>query len=584
MRLAAALALLAIVAPHTQTREAGPRPSGTAVLGGRVVHDGTAVARAVVTLDTGDGRADRQTLTDDDGRFAFERLPAGRFLLTASKPGWVTSFYGSARPGRPPGVRVAVADAARADVEIPILPGAVIAGRVIDESGRPMARQFPWLLEYRTIGDRRLLTRARPPSMVGYFERMTDDRGQFRLFGLPPGTYYLVTTPTIAAGARIATTEEVRWATQTGESGIPPPPPGAIAGYASVFHPGTTDPAGAQPIVVGAGDVREDVDIRVGFVPVARLTGVVTLPDGTPARATLTMKLVDSPISLEGMNRRVTASPDGRFTFQNVPPGTYVLAVRAASDSTPAFWGEATVTVAGQDQNMGIALVPASVVTGRVAFAGTSLAPPADLTRIRVQLIDTESLVSAMTGAAGPGTVHSGAVASDGSFTVPGLTPGRYVAAATWPGMRTGDGTAGWWLTSIRAGDRDLGDAPIDVPAGADVRAVTLTFSDRIGAIEGVLVDAIGRPAPEHFVMAFPVDRTSWTPGSRRIVAPVRPGTDGRFRLAGLPAGEYHLAVVTAVEPDDAADPAFLEAILPGAITVTVADGETLRQDLRIGR
>jgi hypothetical protein len=68
------------------------------------------------------------------------------------------------------------------------------------------------------------------------------------------------------------------------------------------------------------------------------------------------------------------------------------------------------------------------------------------------------------------------------------------------------------------------------------------------------------------------------------MVPPVRPGTDGRFHLAGLLPGEYYLAVVTAVDQDEATDPAFLEAILPGAIRIAVPEGRTVRQDLRIGR
>jgi hypothetical protein len=175
-------------------------------------------------------------------------------------------------------------------------------------------------------------------------------------------------------------------------------------------------------------------------------------------------------------------------------------------------------------------------------------------------------------------------VAADGSFRVDGLAPDRYIAAATWPGMRTGDGTVGWWLTTILVDGRDLGDGPIEVPPNANVGDVTIAFGDRIGAIEGVLTDAAGRPAPEHFVIAFPVERASWTPASRRMVPPVRPGTDGRFHLAGLLPGEYYLAVVTAVDQDEATDPAFLEAILPGAIRIAVPEGRTVRQDLRIGR
>lgn len=52
--------------------------------------------------------------------------------------------------------------------------------------------------------------------------------------------------------------------------------------------------------------------------------------------------------------------------------------------------------------------------------------------------------------------------------------------------------------------------------------------------------------------------------------------------MTGLPAGQYYIAVVTELEPDEAMAPAFLDAILPGAIRITVKDGETVRQDIQI--
>jgi hypothetical protein len=595
-----------------QTRDpAAPRPAGTATLDGRVMRERTPVARASVTISPSDSRGDYHTVTDDNGRFVFEGLPAGRFLVTARKAGWVTSYHGSTRQGHPPGVRVAVENGSRSTIEIPMIPGSVIGGRVVNEEGRPMPRQWPWLLEYRMVGDRRMLARASIPYDIGFFERSTDDRGEFRLFGLPPGTYYLVLNPSIPSGARITTGDEVRWALQPpGAARGTPPPPGPVAGYASYFFPGTPDPGAAQPIVVGPGEVRDGLTFRIGFVAVARVSGAAHRPDGTPAAgASITMRFREMRTSLEGSDRTARTDAQGRFTFQNVPPGDYRISARATSavsapPATPVaaappagrpsappaaptldLWGQADVAVNGHDiQDVGLTLAPASTITGRIVFDGTAMKPPDNLTSIRLQFIATQAMALAMTGAGSGGALNTATVQADGTFRVEGLPPDRYVTGASWPGMRTGDGTTGWWLTTIRVGARDLGDLPLEVEANSEVRDVTLTFRDRIGSVEGLLTDAAGRPAPEYFVLAFPAERASWTSMSRRAVPAVRPSTDGRFRVVGLLAGDYYLAVVTALDQDDATDPAFLEAILPSAIRISIAEGETKRQDLRIGR
>ena len=588
-----------------QSAQVAPRPTGTAVLAGRVMREAAPVARATVTLDASDGRSKRQTVTDDDGRFQFDRLPAGRFLLTASKLGWVASHYGSPRPGRPPGAPVTVADGARVNVEIPMIPGSVIAGTIVDDKGRPLPRQFPWLLESRVVGDRRVIARARVPLDVGFFERATDDRGEFRLFGLPPGTYYLSLSPSFAP-ARVTTADEVRWASQP--PGTAAPAPGPIVGYATLYFPGTTDPGAAQPIVVGPGEVKEGLMFRVSPAPVARVTGLVRRPDGTPAeRVTVTLTPLESRVSLEGSNRSAASGAGGRFTMQNIAPGAYRLSARASSAPAPAvgapggppprgpggaapvfdLWGDREITVAGQDMdNVAIALAPASSLSGRVVFNGTTEKPPQDLSQIQLQFIATDALAQAQAGAGGgyAASAIAGTVQADGTFRAIGLPPDRYSVAASWPGMRSGGGTSGWWLTTVHIDNRDLGDAPIDVRANAEVTGISIGFHDRVGAIEGLLSDAAGRPAPEYFVVAFSVDRASWTTTSRRFVAPVRPGTDGRYRVNGLLPGDYYLAVVTAVGQDESADPAFLEAILPSAIRITVSAGEARRQDLKIGR
>ncbi|HXT70606.1 MAG TPA: carboxypeptidase-like regulatory domain-containing protein [Vicinamibacterales bacterium] len=592
--VAIALVLTAGLALHAQTR--GPAAAGSATLSGRVVRtEGSAkvpVARVQVSVGLGDSSGNRIAVTDDQGRFEFAGLPAGGYLLTASRLGWVTTYYGSPRPGRPPGIRVVVADGAKASVEVPIVPGSVIAGRIIDENSQPMARLFPRLLEQRLVGNRQMLARMRLPYGIGYFERQTNDLGEFRLFGLPPGAYHLVVDPSIGANTRMTTQEEVRWALQPPGAVGPAPPQGSIAGYASMYFPGTPDPSLSRAIVVGPGEVRDGLTFRIGFVPVSRIEGTIQSTDGSPvANVRVSLDARIPQVAMEGATRLANADANGRFVFSSVAPGDYKVSARslprpgAEIGTVPMLWAETNLVVSGQDTlSTALTLSPASSMTGRVAFAATSMTPPSDLSTVRLQFVATDAQAGAIAGGGTmSATSYNGTVAADGTFRVAGLPPDRYNVSATWPGIRNADG-AGWWLTSISLGGKDIGDAPIEVRANEEVTNVTLGFRDRIGAIEGLLADAAGKPAPEYFVLAFPVERVSWTTTSRRAVPAVHPGTDGRFRVNGLLAGQYYLAVVTAVEPDDAMDPAFLEAILPNAVRVTVGEGQAVRQDLKIGR
>jgi hypothetical protein len=314
----------------------------------------------------------------------------------------------------------------------------------------------------------------------------------------------------------------------------------------------------------------------------------------------------DREVSWYGAERSVRADAGGRFVFQNVAPGDYRVSIRAASavpaaptgpvpagsprPATPAaapvldLFGETRVAITGQDvAGLAVQLGPASTISGQLAFAGTTVRPPADASIVQVLFRPVSAVAGALSNpGGGSGPMHSAVVSRDGTFRVAGLPPDRYLVSASWPGMRTGDGADGWWLTAVRLGSRDVSDRPIDVGAHDNVTDVTLEFRDRIGALEGTLTDGGGGAAPAYFVLAFPVERDSWTTTSRRVVAPVQTGTDGRYRIVGLLPGEYYLAVVTEAAPEDTADPEFLASIVPGAVRVRIAAGEVTRRDLRI--
>jgi hypothetical protein len=130
------------------------------------------------------------------------------------------------------------------------------------------------------------------------------------------------------------------------------------------------------------------------------------------------------------------------------------------------------------------------------------------------------------------------------------------------------------------AGDRDLLDGDVN-GFGTELQGVMLTFSDKRTELTGSLLSETGQPVNDYYVIAFSSDRANWRAGSRRIVS-VRPATDGHFVFPDLPAGEYFIAALTDVDPDQWQEAAFSGASRPGGHQVKPRRRQKKRQDLRI--
>jgi hypothetical protein len=128
---------------------------------------------------------------------------------------------------------------------------------------------------------------------------------------------------------------------------------------------------------------------------------------------------------------------------------------------------------------------------------------------------------------------------------------------------------------------RDVLDFPLDVSPNQDLSNAVLTFTDKTQELSGTIQDTSGRPTSDYTIILFPSDNRYWTPQSRRI-ASARPGTDGRFTFRGIPAGEYRLTAVTDVEPGEWYDPAFLGQVQQASIPISLAEGATKVQDIRL--
>jgi hypothetical protein len=162
-------------------------PTGTASLVGRVAaaETGRPLKRARVTVAPIDGRP-RSVLTDEAGRFAVKDLPAGKYAVSAVKTGFVRTAFGQRRALRD-GTPIEVRDGQTVSSVDMILPrGGVITGRLRDEDGEPLSRAGVRALRFQyQRGERRLMPAGND---------QTDDRGEYRIFALPPGEYVVTAT------------------------------------------------------------------------------------------------------------------------------------------------------------------------------------------------------------------------------------------------------------------------------------------------------------------------------------------------------------------------------------------------------
>jgi len=433
---------------------------------------------------------------------------------------------------------------------------------------------------------------------------LTDDRGVYRAFGLAPGEYVVAAVPDRGrngverlADAEIdAAFERLRTRSRSipGATGAVAPP-AANSEYAPVFYPGTAIAAEATPLRVDVGEERRGVDFVVDLVPAVTIRGQVTTSDGSPLTDVLLwLAVVGPPLpNSEDMSSRIAPASRGGFSFTNVPPGRYVLTAVASarpagqegSGASQPRWAQSTFDVRRDDlSGVSLTLRPAVSLGGRIAFERTTLVPPADLTTLRVGLRDVDAPplrpVPLVDGIAADGSApQPAAVRADGTFEIGGIVPGRFVVTTTVPRAA---GSTGWWLKSAKTGDRDLLDDPIEISDRAPgLPEVIVTFSDRHSELTGTLQTSGGQAASEFFVIVFPTERRWWGASSRRVRA-TRPASDGRFSVIDLPAGDYLIAALTDVEPDEWKRAEFLGQLVRGGVKVTIRDGERTVQDLRL--
>jgi beta-lactamase regulating signal transducer with metallopeptidase domain len=512
--------------------------TGTGVIRGRILRadTGQPLRKVRVSLRA-QGVGDLPVATtDDEGRYELEGLPPARFTLTASKGGFVTLEYGQRRPnetGRP----IDLEDDQTLDrVDLALQPGGAINGVVLDAYGEPLAGVIVQALRQQFFDGRRVPD-AGPPVTAD----VTNDLGQFRLFGLPAGSYFLGATDSGAQGPGI-----VLMMTPTGR--------------AVTFYPGTHQALEAVPIPVEAGQDVDGLSFAVTPPRSASIEGVVRTADGrVPSGAALSL----GQPSMDGWSfRNGSIRPDGSFAFPNLSPGEYTITARLNSPGRQI----ATAQVLLDEDAVSIALTmrTGDALRGRMTFETNTPRAALEPSSVRLRLEGVDATPSFP-------FADQVSLRDNWTFEAEGLA-GRYRLRATLPN--------GWGIKAIRRGEKDVTDQPLEF-SGDDVEGVEVQLTNRLTTIAGSVSDTRGQKVTDATVVMFADDAKTWRPGSR-FVRIARPDQDGRYRIEGLPPARYLAVAVDFLEKGSEWSPDTLDRLRKLGTDVRLSEGESRTLDLKV--
>jgi len=508
------------------TDRSGPR---TGSISGSVVaeRDGNAIAGATVLLRDKAMSVVGRAETDGFGRFTFPNLSAGTFHVLASRAGFATTEFGEGLLSS--GVPIDLSSGQLvSNLRVTLPRSSSLSGRVSDPGGEP--------IEGATVAAVRVPASTGTDDYQILGSAVTDDRGEFRIFGLRSDRYLLVCSRVQDGAVSKDARAIVDWG-GISQLRIPVSPRVPIGGLPSsvVFYPSASAPDEASVVDLQTGDDRTGLDIVIAKKPAARVFGLIRISpsDAPPSRINViafphrggfarSLFLPPAvPAVLQGRSYRVEGLPVGQYTI--LARGETARAEPAASGRLANSFALATVTVGADTISMvDLTLEPGTTVSATVADAARSWSDVQFRLSPLGELPDFEFP---------PARANS-----EGQFSWVGVPQGRYCIQAI----------------SARAGEVKSWPIVVTTEAGGIARTFLATQSGLHlkvqptapeGSVEGEMVDTAGRAYWDAVVQLAPVDaELQEVLGNRQL----RPSYSGAFQFSGLPPGQYAISVISA--------------------------------------
>ena len=589
MRMLGAVLISALIVQSP----APPPQTGSASVSGHVFNSATNAPLSDVTVDlvpalapqSGSGIAGVpvqqrspasprfSAMTGTDGSFSIGNVPAGEYRLYGTHDNaYVPAEYGQ-HTATGIGISLNLADGQKTNgVTLNLTPAASISGRITDPYGEPSV--FTSILAFRIVykpGGARKVEIAQSV--------LTDDRGDYRLFWLAPGQYYISALPieTRSYGLPLS------FASRFGGSSYLATP---MLGYRMtddgeiyeetwlpIYFPGTTDIQVAKPITLHGGeDMNASLSVAASPTRTYQIRGVV-LDDRGQSMANANLTLV--PRKPDGHSVVLPAANSdvmGAYTIHGVLPGSYYL-FATGGDSSPGLSSQVRIVTANQPSRPALAatlpldvgksnidglriqMAPAANLSGRVLFDGAAAStgtPP----RLSIVLVRDPELQGA------PSPVTS-IVGNDNAFTLNGIGIGDY--RVNIPQLPRSN-----YLKSIRLGAMNVLQDGLHF-TGSSSESLEIVIGQNAGVLNGVLLDDKRNPFSNGTIALLP----EFTQRSRRLdlYKSTASGSDGRFHFDGITPGNYSVFAWEDVQSGNWYDPDFIKNFEYRGISVQVDEG-----------
>ncbi len=470
-------------------------------------------------------------VTASDGAFSFAHVAPGRYRLFASHNGYVDpnggrgAYYGSR------GMGTIFTVAAGQDVDSVVLrltPTGVITGHVTNERDEPMPGVLIQAMKATFRSGHREFSDAR----TGF----TDDRGEYRVWGLAPGQYYLkATNPRV-------------W--ERGSS--------AAQVYVPTFYPGVLDAAQSQAVELHPGDEVGGINFSLSAFRAVHVRGRVLASNGLPAKsADVTL----SQLTGNGFTAEADTDPTGKFDLRGVPPGAYQVVAQSSDNSESAhlLMGRATVTVGETNLDApDIVVFPGATVSGHVRVEGDK----------KLTLPHTFASLKPISPSDSAG-VETASVQPDGSFTFHDVPEGEY-------GLSLSPLPDGYYVKS----GRDTATPGIVVSHGHAPPA-EIRLDAGAGRVQGVVYKDKDNQqvAPSVTVALIPDVARRNNSDNYRFGTTDR---SGQFMFASIPPGDYSLIALEGIDRDAFMDPEFIQRYESAGKPVRVEEGSSLNLQIQL--